>query len=240
MRQRVLLGLVVAASGLLATPAVARDAVSRTVEVRVVLSGNVSSVYDPEPPAATIAIGYYGTYAGSWSWTQTETTTYRRQPAGRGGAEYADRTVIRTSATITESSSIVSRAGLGPGRPSCAEAGGTETVNSRRVEKGRGADPPDPRFPFAVSAGSETPTSCGGADHAPQGAFPGMGLERVCVWTCVLPAGRRTSSVSVPAAEHNSGLGRHVHSASFAVSVVTSTQRPGVEKKVRHRWQPDF
>jgi hypothetical protein len=236
MRLSCLLAAVLASA--VAAPAAARDKVSRTVEVRATVAGNLSSVYEPDPPPERTATGYYNTYTASWSWTQTETSTYRRRPARLGGEEYAQRTVTVTSATLNESSNIVVRAGQGPGDPVCETGGTNETVTDRRVEKGAGADIPNRRYPYTVVAGVH-PDSCGGADHAASGSFPGAGLESICVWTCTLPAGRRAGGASVPTTEHN-GLGQHVHSASYSASVVVSTQRAGKDKEVRHRWQADF
>ena len=235
---RLLIAAAVVAA-LIAAPAAARDRISRVVEVRILLTGNVHSDYGPEPPPENTAIGPYGTYAASWSWTQVRTTTYRRQPKRRGGGEYADRTVVESTSTLNETSNIVYRSGRAPGTPACRDPSVREphTVSKREVHDNEGADPPRRDRRFHVVAQVQ-PTSCGGADDGAGGAFPGLGLESICVWTCTLPAGRRTYSVTVPDTK-GSGLGEHVHGGAFTVSVIVSRSAAGA-KEVRHRWQPDF
>jgi hypothetical protein len=230
-------GLLVAvlAAATLVPAAVARDKVTRTVEVRVVVSGAVTAIYDPEPPPDKTAIGPFGSYAATWSWTQTETTTYRRP---RGGAEYADRTVTVTDATLTVTSDVTTRSGPGEGTPRCEESGIPKTAQRRTVDKGQGADIPRRDATYTVVA-QHHPTGCGSPDHGANGAFPGHGLESICVWTCTFPAGKRVHSGNVPTSEKHTFAGAHTHSANFTASVTVSTSKPG-EKEVRHRWQPDF
>ncbi len=224
------------ATAWIATPAAARDKLSRTVEVRVALSGSLSLAYEPEPPPETIAIGPFGNYRASWSWTTTETTTYRRSKA-RG--EYADRTVVEYSSTLSETTDVGYRSGTGQRTRTCPDGGGTQTTTQRRVYNGDYVGPPRPGYRYTVLAGNNHPTGCGSPDASADSAYPGGGLENICVWTCTLPAGKRTHGVNLPTHSYH-GLGKHQRSASYSVSVVVSTQRSGDKKKVRHRWQSDF
>ena len=235
----------------LASPAIARDRVSKTVTMRISFTGSVSVDYGQDPgPKPGPRVEIYGRYSASWNWTKTYTSTYRRRPARSGGEEYFDRTVEEWSASVNESSSVVRYEGAP------AELGGTvkgercdgsesqpgqqpiqtSDTTSGRLVTNSPLDPPDRRFPFAAVLSDSPKIKCG-ADHAPQGANLGMDLESICAWACTLPAGKKSNSVTASSPpEHDRP--RHQATGSYTMRVVVSTSKG--DKKVRNRLPKDF
>lgn len=218
---------------LFAAAADARDRLVRKDRMTVSLNGSLTADYgqDPDPGGEGGSLSQFGTYSGTWSWTQKRTSVYRRK---RGtGRVYRSGTTTATTATLKESSSIRTRFydgsvsdGNGAG---CRGGSASQTVRS--TEGGGAVRVPRRGERLSVAAGKTPRRLCNsGLDTDASGV-----LEDICVWGCLLPAGQ----LSADGTQERISRGGAKFRATYTVSVSFDLGKaPG--KKVENRLPDDF